>query len=179
MTDLLLAANPVLIIALLAYQHYRLKYLKTAMSAQTNLILETKDVVMQQAAAISSQASVVDSAIRYSQAFDPAKLEEMLRRQLALEAADERTQLKQELERLRPTPDLAQRAIVIAQETLHDLFIPVVKEFLMLLFSVPKTERDKVVAQIEGEKARTLIRSIMDSLEESIASNGGHRLNAD
>jgi hypothetical protein len=68
------------------------------LNAQHLLINETKSVVTQQASAIESQSKVVETALKYTDAFDPKKLEKVLRREIVINHHQEMEQFKSEFE---------------------------------------------------------------------------------
>ncbi len=81
--------NTLLLIILFFYQRNRNIVLTEQLSAQQKLIDETKSVVMQQATALQSQSKVVESALQYSESFNPDKLESILRREFMIEHKEE------------------------------------------------------------------------------------------
>jgi uncharacterized coiled-coil protein SlyX len=175
MPDILLIANPVVLAALFIYQHYRLKFLATSMAEQRQLITETKAVVTQQATAITSQATVVDTAIKYSQSFDLSKVENLIRRELSLEFADEKARLEKELSSHKAkTTEVATASISSAMEQAADyvkrLFSPVVSRYVLYLLSLPPAERDLAISTIEEKDARELIEGIIDAAKEKFGN---------
>jgi hypothetical protein len=85
-------------VILFFYQRNKNKVLKEQLNAQHLLINETKSVVTQQASAIESQSKVVETALKYTDAFDPKKLENVLRREIVINHHQEMEQFKSEFE---------------------------------------------------------------------------------
>jgi hypothetical protein len=90
--------NTSLLVILFFYQRNKNKVLKDQLNAQHLLINETKSVVTQQASAIESQSKVVDTALKYTVAFDPKKLEDILRREIVIDHQQKMELFKSEFE---------------------------------------------------------------------------------
>jgi hypothetical protein len=90
--------NTSLLVILFFYQRNKNKVLKEQLNAQHLLINETKSVVAQQASAIKSQSKVVETALKYTDAFNPKKLENVLRREIVIDHHQEMERFKSEFE---------------------------------------------------------------------------------
>ncbi len=174
---LLPATNTLLLLILFFYQRNRNKILEDQLAAQSRLIDETKSVVTQQAAAVDSQAKVVDAALKYTNAFDPKKLEDTLRREIVAEHRDEVNRLKSELETKSKTGELgteeamrlidmlAEAAGGAAASAILDFIKPFLPHTFRSLLAMPPDSRVSAVANIEPEKLRTSILAAVAEIE--------------
>lgn len=154
MIDPISAINTVLLIGIFLYQHNKNKVLTDRISQQTQLLKDTKSVVTQQATAVESQSRVVETAVRYSEAFNPEKLEQVLRRQLEAESSKRIVEMeqqfkgelsaqKQEQQRIRQT--LLNTAIT---QIAVGYTFPILKLALELMVRVPSEERKACIAEM-------------------------------
>jgi len=87
-------ANTILLIILFFYQKNKNKVLLDRIQHQENLLNETKSIVSQQSTAIESQSRVVDTALKYSELFDPKKIEGIVRKEMQIDHKAEIEQLR-------------------------------------------------------------------------------------
>jgi len=138
---------------------------------QGKLLEETKAVVSQQATAISSQATVVDAAIKYSQNFSTERIEHIVRREVELEYKDERNELESKIQDLSkkkegPAEGLLQFAVQTAIEKTASVFEPIVLRYSLFLLSLPADARSKELSSIDNHEARTLMGSIAEKADK-------------
>lgn len=158
--------------ALFWYQHYRMKLLSESLERQRSLLEETKNVVSQQATAISSQSTVVDAAVKYSQAFSPDRIEQMVRKELELEYRGEKKELEEKINALSQRPDIPTDAVSKVAERavkkVADMFLPVVTRYSIHLLMLPDSERTKELDQIDVPEIRELLVGIVAKGQELI-----------
>ena len=149
--------NTLLLLFILWFQWNRNKILSERIDQQTNLIKDTKSVVTQQATALESQAKVVETAVRYSEAFDPAKMEAVLRKQVEIESLEKITnfekQYQQELiekdeKHKQQLKELVNSIVQITVNIIKTNFYPLMKLFIGLMVRVSSKERDELIAAV-------------------------------
>ena len=91
--------NTILLIIILCYQWNKNKAFSHRIDQQTKLLNDTKIVVTQQATAVDSQAKVVETAIKYTESFDPEKIESILRKQIETESAEKLSELEKQYQK--------------------------------------------------------------------------------
>lgn len=96
MEIILSVINTLLLAVLFFYQRNRNKVLAEHLIEQRKLLGETKSVVTQQATALEGQGKVVETALKYSEAFNPKKLEGVIRREIEVEHKTQLHQLQKE-----------------------------------------------------------------------------------
>ncbi len=154
---------------------------------QTKLVQDTKSVVTQQATALESQAKVVETAVRYSEAFDPTKIEDVLRKKIEIDSLEKIANLEKEYRReisdkdekhKKLLNDLLNSAIEATTTAVQDhikLFLNIV---IGLMVRVAPNEREALIAElpdgpnkdwlnkaskeIDEERARVLARALLN-----------------
>jgi uncharacterized coiled-coil protein SlyX len=171
------AANTALLVALFFYQRNRNKVLEDQLAAQRQLLDETKAVVTQQAVAIEGQSKVVDSALRYTSAFDPKKLEEVLRREIAMDQKEEISRLKNELQqsggghedqvvRIRALVDrVATATSGQATQLAQDIVLPLMPIVVRALLPLSSTERVEALAGLTHATIKEAILRVVSDTE--------------
>ena len=162
------------------YQKNRNKVLSDRISEQNNLLKETKDVVMQQSTAITSQKTVVDTAIKYSECFDPEKIQNITRREVELEKNFELENIKKEYrETISRThvkhTDSIETIIRVTMEATSDmikkLVSPLYFSYVVALMNIPKEERNKLIEDIEDDFLKKQVVALIDRVENKLLSN--------
>ena len=165
--------NIVGLAALFLYQHYRMKLLSEALEKQGTLIQETKNVVSQQATAISSQSTVVDAAVKYSQAFSPERIEQMVRREMEIEHKSEKVDLENKIKELsdknkESNKEQLQAFAMKIVSHVSEFFTPVMSRYAIHLISLPEDKRATEIERIELVEARDLIKNIVNKGNEML-----------
>jgi len=159
---------------LFLYQRYRLRLLDEAMRAQRRLVEETKSVVSQQATAMESQARVVETAMNYSQAFDPKKLEGIIRREIAIDFAQEKARLEEKVSVLQQSQaEIIELVVAKTVEYTMDLVSPAFYGYLRVLMTFEASERDAIIARIENDRSRQFMSGIVATMASSLPPASG------
>lgn len=169
--------NTLLLVVLFFYQRNRNKVLSEHLSEQRKLIGETKSVVIQQSTALEGQSKVVDTALKYSDAFDPQKIESIIRRELDIDHKEKIDQLKKEFDaQISETESKAkQKFQTLFQELINtaasvtskhtmDHVMPFIPHIIQYLVIVSKEERDKILESLP-EIYRTRLRESVKEIE--------------
>lgn len=160
------AANTILLIVLFLYQRNRNKVLEDQLGAQRELLDETKSVVLQQASAIEGQGKVVDSALKYTAAFDPKKLEEVIRREVTLEHREQIEQAQRDANgaassRSADLNELTDKVINVAVRAASEAAVDIIKPLLPLVFQavlrMPEGERSGALVEIPPDMRHFLL----------------------
>jgi uncharacterized coiled-coil protein SlyX len=164
--------NIILLIVLFNYQRNRNKALEVQLSEQRQLINEATLVVTQQSSAIEGQRKVVDTALQYSSAFDPKKLEEVFRRELSVEHNKEIEELKLTL--IKDKNNLSQpndftTLINELLSSINEIYIktclemfvsPLLPYVVISLREKPKKQREEEIAKFETPLRDLLIKIV-------------------
>lgn len=181
--------NTVLLLIIFFYQRNRNRLLDERIESQGKLMEETKSVVMQQATALEGQGKVVETALKYSSAFDPDKFEDVVRREIKLEQAKEmeklETQHRQEIagvqQDIRSRYEEFERkwkeatveiAVKVTSQVVDELFSPIVGQFALLLISQKREQRESIVLSLETQPSRELVTTLMSRIEADLSSKG-------
>jgi len=179
------AANTVLLLVLFFYQRNRNKVLEDQLLAQRQLLAETKTVVLQQASAIEGQSKVVDTALKYTSAFDPKKLEELLRREIGIEHKEEIGALREQLESkstnqetqtnriLEMVDQLVSTATDAAAKVTEELISPLIPLALQALIPLSIADREDALATIKPDGIQQALRTALASIDRKILTNFG------
>jgi len=167
--------NTILLILIFWYQKNKNKVLEERIEKQSDLLRETKDVVVQQAQAIDSQKKVVDKALEYSKTFDVGKLETVIKREVELEY---RQRLREREEEYNKNVEdmkaltaeqvkemMASFSMQAAVQVAEQFVAPLVAELVILLAGKNKVEREEVLARIPSSLVKTL-SSVLEALDE-------------
>lgn len=175
--------NTILLLILLLYQKNRNKVLLDRVEQQEKLLNETKGIVSKQSTAIDSQSKVVDTAIKYSQFFDPQKLEEVIRKEFEVEHKVEIAQLKSQYEgklnnnkvipavRDNKTVDIDILESVI-RTFIEDLTKPVMITLILLFYHFPIDERKKIISNIPEGTGKDIIVSVIEDIDKKLLNQG-------
>ncbi len=163
------------------YQHNRNKVLSDRIAEQNRLITETKEVVQQQSTAIESQRTVVDTAIKYSEAFDPEKLENLIRREVEFENKQEienlkkeknetlykaETQHKEKVEEI--VEEIVSIALKVSSEAIVKFTMPLASSYVMALMHLNNATRHELIDEIEDELTRKYMKSVILDIEAKV-----------
>ncbi len=151
--------NTVLLIIIFFYQRNRNKVLIDRIEEQEKVIVETKGIIMQQSTAIDSQSKVVDTAIKYSEAFSPEKLEAMIRREIEIEQKEKQNDIN-----IKANSSLTQLADIFGEQLSNHL-TPFVEVIVKLLISLPKDERDQFVDEMEDGDAKEMLIKVLEKVD--------------
>lgn len=166
--------NTLLLAAIFYYQHSKNKILNDRISSQTQLIEETNSIVTQQATALDSQSKVVETAVLYSQAFDPAKLENTLRTHLEFETATKISKIRKEFEDELHQKDSEQEQQVASmveeltkgmQEITAGYIMPLSELVRELMIIVPNTAREDIIAELPESEMKQWLLSLSESID--------------
>lgn len=141
---------------------------------QEKILNETKGIVTQQSTAIESQSKVVDTAIKYSEAFSPDKLEKLIRKEVEVEQREERGKLEAELnsrikkkdEKIEAMGKTALERLELAQGLATDLLSPVMETLVKLILVMPKDEREEVISEMKDGASKDMLLSVLEQLED-------------
>lgn len=170
--------NIVGLAALFLYQRYRMKLLSEALEKQGTLLQETKNVVSQQATAISSQSTVVDAAVKYSQAFSPERIEQMVRREIEIEHRSEKADLETKIKELSGKDNGISKEEIVGftqkiAARVSQVFAPVMGRYAIHLLSLPEDKRAVEIRSIELDETRELVTKIVDKGSEMLEAAKG------
>ncbi|KAB0678292.1 hypothetical protein F3X87_11720 [Aeromonas caviae] len=168
--------NTLLLVILFFYQKNRNQVLTEHLSAQRRLIDETKSVVIQQATALEGQGKVVETALKYSEAFDPTKLETIIRREIDVEYKEKIENLKKEFEgRNTQTVENIEKLVngvvvavsTSAAEATLSFIEPMLPHVIRSLVSMPKDERAEEIALLP-ESLRNILLDGAEQIDQRI-----------
>ena len=168
--------NTLILVILFFYQRNRNQVLTEHLSAQRKLIDETKSVVTQQATALEGQGKVVETALKYSEAFDPTKLETIIRREIDIEHKEKLENLKKEFEgrntqAAESIEKLVNGVVVAASTSAAEATFSFVEPMLPLvmrsLVSMPKDERAEAIALLP-ESLQNIFLDGMEQIDQKI-----------
>ena len=149
--------NTFLLLFILWFQWNRNKTLSERIDHQTKLVQDTKSVVTQQATALESQAKVVETAVRYSEAFDPDKMESVLRKKIEIDSYEKITTLEKEYQQSLIDKDekykkllneLLNTAVEASSTAVKDYIESFLGIIIGLMVRVPTNERDALIAAL-------------------------------
>ena len=167
--------NTLLLLFLLWFQWNRNKTLSERIDQQTKLLQDTKSVVTQQATALESQAKVVETAVRYSEAFDPAKMEAVLRKQVEIESYEKIFNFEKQYQKELSDKDerhkeqLNELLNIVVKETstaVQTYFEPLQNAVIRLMVRVSSNERDALIAEMSDSPVKdqlSMASKIIDS----------------
>jgi uncharacterized coiled-coil protein SlyX len=168
--------NTILLVVLFFYQRNRNKILLERIEHQHGVIEETKVIVTQQSTAIDSQSKVVDTAIKYTEAFSPQKLGDIIRREMAIEYAEERAKLEGEHAKQLSTLDgknrelreATEKVAAVASEAAAQFVKPVVFSIVMHLITQPRQVRERFLTDMEDGPAKTMMTALFAKVEVQV-----------
>jgi len=167
--------NTLLLLFILWFQWNRNKTLSERIDQQTRLVQETKSVVTQQATALESQAKVVETAVRYSQAFDPVKMEVVLRKQIEIDSYEKITNLEKEYQQSIADNDekykkllngLLNTAVEAAATAVKDYKKSFPNIVIGLMVRVPSNERVALIAELPDSTEKDWLNNISKKVDE-------------
>jgi uncharacterized coiled-coil protein SlyX len=165
--------NTFLLVVLFFYQWNRNKVLLERIKHQHSVIEETKGIVIQQSTAIDSQGKVVDTAIKYTEAFSPQKLGDIIRREMAVEYAEERAKLEaahaMQLSTLdgknRELREASEKMMQVAIDAATDYVKPFVFSIVKHLVTQPRQVRELFLTDMDDGDAKTTIATLIAKVE--------------
>ncbi len=164
--------NIILLLVILWHQWSRNKILTDRIDHQSNLLKDTKSAIEQQATAMESQAKVVESAMRYSEVFNPEKFEEVLRKKLEVESAEQITDLnRQHKEELSGQEDKYKKLITqlikisVDAITAHTNYL--YRIILLLMIRVPSKERIAIINEQPDSLIKIKLNEISNQIDET------------
>ncbi|MCX5815423.1 MAG: hypothetical protein NTX75_04160 [Proteobacteria bacterium] len=167
--------NTILLILIFWYQINKNKVLSGRIVEQSNLLRETKDVVLQQAQAIDSQKKVVDTALEYSKVFDVGKLETMIKREVELDYKQQMQEKEQDYKKrtkgMQVTDKVLEEVVISATtltaEKIAEQYVgPLAVELVMLLGDASPEKRKHALSRIPLSISDT-IASALDKLDQA------------
>jgi hypothetical protein len=175
MIDVTQWINTLLLLFILWFQWNRNKTLSERIDHQTKLFQDTKSVVTQQATALESQAKVVETAVRYSEAFDPDKMEIVLRKKIEIDSYEKIINLEKEYQQGLANKDekykkLLKGLLTIAVEAsstaVKDHITPFLEIVIGLMVRVPKNERDAFIAELPDSTGKDFLKRASKIVDE-------------
>ena len=188
--DIVPLVNTVILLGIFLYQKNKNKVLVDRIEHQQRLLSETKGIVLQQSTAIDSQGKVVDTAIKYSEAFSPDKLEKLIRKEVDIEQKEEREKLASELrnrikdrdKRIELLEKKSQESLDLAQTVTSDMLPPLMETLVKVLILMSDEERSKVLDEMKEGTSKEMIISVLRKVEAQMMemiSNKSIQPNAD
>jgi hypothetical protein len=170
-------SNLALVLFILFYQIFKNRALVIRIEQQKAIIEETKAIVSHQSTAIESQGKVVDTAVKYSEAFAPEKLEKIIRRELEIEKKEDIEILKAEFSQIVESKESEIKKVETlyekARETVNMLnakmVSPLLKIIVNMLIFKKKDERMQYLSKMEDGDAKKLIEGILGNLDQALA----------
>lgn len=165
--------NTILLVFILWYQWNKNRTLSDRINQQSRLLQETKSAVTQQATALESQAVVVETAIRYSEAFDPEKLEQVLRKQVEAETAQKIVDLEQVHKKglsekeTKHKDQLMEMSKKTIEATTKTWLVPLMKLIVSLMFMVPSAKREELIDAMDENPVREQMKTISTQIDEA------------
>lgn len=171
--DIVPLVNTVILLGIFLYQKNKNKVLVDRIEHQEKLLSETKGIVLQQSTAIDSQGKVVDTAIKYSEAFSPDKLEKLIRKEVDIEQKEEREKLASELrsrikdrdKRIELLEKKSQESLDLAQTVTSDMLPPLMETLVKVLILMPDEERSKVLDEMKEGTSKEMLISVLRKVE--------------
>ena len=164
--------NTILLIVIFLYQINKNKLLSERIAEQSNLLVETKNVVTQQAEAINSQKKVVDTALEYTKIFDVSKIESMIRREVELDYKEVLKKKEEDSNKKISDIQLTKDTVIertkyevkyVTEEMAHRYIGPLTGELYRLLISYSKEDREKVLSKIPDAIAGPIRKGLDES----------------
>jgi len=173
-------ANTILLIILFFYQKNKNKVLLDRIQHQENLLNETKSIVSQQSTAIESQSRVVDTALKYSELFDPKKIEGIVRKEMQIDHKAEIEQLRSDYEKQKIGHKIDDEALEVLNAKLAEIFFdifsdfasPALEAFIKILYKLPYEDRNKILQEIPSGNGKNLIIKIMEDIDRNLSDVG-------
>lgn len=159
--------NTVILVALFWYQKNKNKVLVDRISEQSNLLNETKDVVLNQAQAIESQKRVVETALQYTSNFDVSKVESIIKREIELDykekIQEQETKISHQEQKLGKATEAMKKVIMESTKELTASYIvPLSSEIYSLMLTAPREKREQVLSKLPESIAETMRSSLVD-----------------
>ena len=188
--DIVPLVNTAILLGIFLYQKNKNKVLVDRIEHQQKLLSETKGIVLQQSTAIDSQGKVVDTAIKYSEAFSPDKLEKLIRKEVDIEQKEEREKLASELrsrikdrdKRIELLEKKSQESQDLAQTVTSDMLPPLMETLVKVLILMSDEERSKVLDEMKEGASKEMLISVLRKVEAQMMemiSNKSIQPNAD
>jgi hypothetical protein len=154
-------ANIVILLFIFFYQKNRNKLLLERIESQGKLLNETNSIVTTQSSAIQNQHTIVDTAIKYSEAFSLEKIETIIRREIEVEKSEEKKEIVQEYSSeisqiSKKIVDLGNE-INIRKKLTASLFVC----YMNLIKKIPFEEAVKEIDSIKDTETRSLLEFIV------------------
>ena len=175
-------SNLIILVLIFFYQKNKNKTLSDELKSQKDLLNETKTLVAQQTAAIDGQHKVVTTALDYSERFNPEKLEDLIRRELALDHTSELAKLKKSFEEQQgsnQTQNIETLQSVIKQvvefsatRAVELLLNPLLPPMVSQIASLPDDKRDEFVSSF-SEPLLTAFTKALELIRTKEAEQGG------
>jgi len=168
--------NTILLIFILWFQWNRNKTLSDRIDHQTKLVQDTKSVVTQQATALESQAKVVETAVRYSEAFDPSKFEAVVRQKIEIESSEKLANLekkhktdlsdkdKEHKDQIKET--FSTTAKNTGELMIQEYLMPTLETIMKLMIRVPADERTSLIAELPDSLVKDHLINISEKINE-------------
>jgi hypothetical protein len=167
--------NTLLLLFILWFQWNRNKTLSERIDHQTKLVQDTKSVVTQQATALESQAKVVETAVRYSEAFDPVKMENVLRKKIEIDSYEKIANLEKEYQQGLADKDEKYKKLLngllnIAVEATSTAVKDHIKSFIDivigLMVRVPTNDRDALIDDLPDSTEKDWLKHVSKKVDE-------------
>ena len=154
-------ANLIILLFIFFYQKNRNKLLLERIESQGKLLNETNSIVTTQSSAIQNQHTIVDTAIKYSEAFSLEKIETIIRREIEVEKSEEKKEIIQgyssEISQMnRKIIDLGIE-MNIRKKLTASLFVC----YINLIRKIPFEEAVKEIESIKDTETRNLLEFVV------------------
>ena len=162
----------ILIIVLIIYQIQKNKSLQDRIKNQERIINQTNEIVSSQATAIDSQSKIVDTALKYTNTFSIEKIENIIRRELNIEKAEELKHIENQYKEILNKEVSEKCRIDDEKKNLQELLTTISKELIVpYMSSIIKyllthySEKESFLEVMKEGKAKDILLSTLDELE--------------
>lgn len=190
MEIILALINTAILLVIFFYQKNRNKLLSELITQQQQLLQDTKNVVSQQAMAITGQSDIVKTAMEYSKAFDLSKIETIIRREVNLEKIDEINKIKKDYEKrvgtdlnLKNKEDGIGHALdILLNAAIHEtgkfaieVFMEPFTFFLEELTKLDEQQREARIAAIKNPILKSAVPELLKQIDSKVVEILGRR----
>lgn len=163
--------NTAILVALFWYQKNKNKILVDRILEQSNLLNETKEVVLNQAKAIESQKNVVDTALQYTSNFDVNKIEKIIKREIELDykekIQEQENKISHQEQKIEMTTETIRSSILRSiEEFTSDYVVPLSCEMYGLLLTASREKREQILSKIPDAIAMPM-RSSLEEFDKN------------
>jgi hypothetical protein len=164
--------NAVLIIALLVYQIVKNRSLHDQIANQQRILIQTNEIVNKQSAAIDNQEKVVDTALKYTNAFSIERIEELVKREIEIEKRTEIEKIETKYKEIIDSTEKTAAQIAYEKRMLekritsdfNNYIGPFIVMIIAHLAKLSNDDRNSFLETFPNTKAKTLINELLGVL---------------